>query len=794
MEEPSVKYILLRDRIVERIVDKMCFSLGLKKFEPMKVLRGELLEGVPEAEQPTDLPKVAVVGIERKSLRLECRMEDMTRLSEEEANFLLAISSLEERYQTSIVKKRLAFGRQLFPGCAVFVKVERISKVLPGVVWYKGELPPNLGTWFGVEILDERLGTGCGKRMGFLKFVCKRDYALFVPVETVIPEKYFDENLEQATGQEAQEQSEQINEEELDVISLDFESVPTGTSKESVRKLRRTNSMTSAEIKIMVAAGESSKTDSQEFIEKQRLMLREFVRHKSLPDHQDNYVIIQDEEGKDSAENSHFKGGHFQSIPPDDCGQTGTSRRKTLGKQQQSQDLGSQLSSLREKPRDDNEPEKSLLHRLREMEQQVTQLRAELQGKESEKASLLREKQEQHDRLQKQLQEKHDQLVTFEAQVRKMEEQLTNVQGQLQTNHDLLEKSDALVRKKEEQVTFLQSQLLKKDGLLVNSGVQVRETTQQLTNVKGQLQEKDEEIAGLKNQVTIFERRLMTKNQEVIELEMSLSAAQQLALSERQRQESPDWVIIRDQIQLTNKCLGRGAWGSVVEGKYCGCAVAVKQIHDLILSPYNRRLFEREMDIASRCRHPCLLQFIGATNDEENPLFVTELMETSLRALIEQKSLARQPLSATDRSVISLDVARALNYLHQKQPSPIIHRDVSSANVLLWLQGDQWRAKVSDYGTANFKQQTMTAAPGAAIYSAPEALSKDQTVMVDVYSFGVLLCEMSIQEMPDPERREQQVALVTNRLTRALIRGCLKTQPEARPTMEEIIDELEQPV
>ncbi|PFX21234.1 putative serine/threonine-protein kinase drkD [Stylophora pistillata] len=630
--------------------------------------------------------------------------------------------------------------------------------------------------------------------MGFLKFVCKRDYALFVPVETVIPEKYFDENLEQATGQEAQEQSEQINEEELDVISLDFESVPTGTSKESVRKLRRTNSMTSAEIKIMVAAGESSKTDSQEFIEKQRLMLREFVRHKSLPDHQDNYVIIQDEEGKDSAENSHFKGGHFQSIPPDDCGQTGTSRRKTLGKQQQSQDLGSQLSSLREKPRDDNEPEKSLLHRLREMEQQVTQLRAELQGKESEKASLLREKQEQHDRLQKQLQEKHDQLVTFEAQVRKMEEQLTNVQGQLQTNHDLLEKSDALVRKKEEQVTFLQSQLLKKDGLLVNSGVQVRETTQQLTNVKGQLQEKDEEIAGLKNQVTIFERRLMTKNQEVIELEMSLSAAQQLALSERQRQESPDWVIIRDQIQLTNKCLGRGAWGSVVEGKYCGCAVAVKQIHDLILSPYNRRLFEREMDIASRCRHPCLLQFIGATNDEENPLFVTELMETSLRALIEQKSLARQPLSATDRSVISLDVARALNYLHQKQPSPIIHRDVSSANVLLWLQGDQWRAKVSDYGTANFKQQTMTAAPGAAIYSAPEALSKDQTVMVDVYSFGVLLCEMSIQEMPDPERREQQVALVTNRLTRALIRGCLKTQPEARPTMEEIIDELEQPV
>ena len=34
---------------------------------------------------------------------------------------------------------------------------------------------------------------------------------------------------------------------------------------------------------------------------------------------------------------------------------------------------------------------------------------------------------------------------------------------------------------------------------------------------------------------------------------------------------------------------------------------------------------------------------------------------------------------------------------------------------------------------------------------------------VDVYSFGVLLCEMSIRELPDPERREQQVAMVANR-------------------------------
>ena len=89
--------------------------------------------------------------------------------------------------------------------------------------------------------------------------------------------------------------------------------------------------------------------------------------------------------------------------------------------------------------------------------------------------------------------------------------------------------------------------------------------------------------------------------------------------------------------------------------------------------------------------------------------------------------MEQRPLSETEISVISLDVARALNYLHLKKPHPIIHRDVSSANVLLWRQGDQWRGKVSDYGTANFMQQIMTVAPGAIIYSAPEALSSNQT-------------------------------------------------------------------
>ena len=193
---------------------------------------------------------------------------------------------------------------------------------------------------------------------------------------------------------------------------------------------------------------------------------------------------------------------------------------------------------------------------------------------------------------------------------------------------------------------------------------QLREATQQLTSVQGQLQERD----GQLRQTT-----------------------QQLTNVQRQLQES-DGQLRQMTQQLSN-----------VQGQ----------------------MFEREMSIASKCRHPCLLQFIGATNDEGSPLFVTELMETSLRKLLEQRSL-----STAEVVVISLDVARALNYLHQKKPRPIIHRDISSANVLLWRQADQWRGKVSDYGAANFMQHTLSVCPGAAVYSAPEALTKKQTVKV----------------------------------------------------------------
>ena len=317
----------------------------------------------------------------------------------------------------------------------------------------------------------------------------------------------------------------------------------------------------------------------------------------------------------------------------------------------------------------------------------------------SELERQLKDFQQREKNFQRQLRDGQQREENLLRQFRELQEREQSSQRQLTESRQREQNLQRQLREVQEQEQISQRQLREFQQREENSQRQLRETRQQLRNCQ----------------------------EQVSELQLSLSTAQ-LTINEFRSQETRDWVITRDEIQITDKCLGRGGWGSVNEGTYCGCTVAVKQIHELILSPHNINLFEREMNIAAKCRHPHLLQFIGATKDEGTPLFATELMEKSLRTLLDQRQL-----SETEIAVISLDVALALNYLHQKKPEPIIHRDVSSANVLLWRQGEEWRGKVSDYGTANFIQQTMTVAPGAMIYSAPEALTSKQTVKVSFH-------------------------------------------------------------
>ena len=123
-------------------------------------------------------------------------------------------------------------------------------------------------------------------------------------------------------------------------------------------------------------------------------------------------------------------------------------------------------------------------------------------------------------------------------------------------------------------------------------------------------------------------------------------------------------------------------------------------------------------------RHPNLLQFIAAVFDENEdheqnpPYIITELLDTSLRSAYEKALLPSHSLLSIFR-----DTARALDYLHGRH-EPIIHRDVSSANILLKCQeGEKWITKLSDLGSANLAKEAYTMNEGARVYCAPEAFT-----------------------------------------------------------------------
>ena len=284
-------------------------------------------------------------------------------------------------------------------------------------------------------------------------------------------------------------------------------------------------------------------------------------------------------------------------------------------------------------------------------------------------------------------------------------------------------------------------------------------------------------------------RRAETAEERVQYVERSLAETRQsLRRSEERYQiSSTHWAVRREEIELTGPELGVGGWATVTVAKFRGAQVAVKRIHNQIITRHNIQLFQREMNIAARLCHPNLIQFIGATIEGEM-MIIMELMATSLRSQVETEEYFQPNLV----KAISLDVALGLNYLHLIQPESIVHRDISSANVLLEeLPHSKWRAKLTDYGSVNVVRQLRTENPGSPAYAAPEASNPHmQSFKMDIYSFGALILEMLTGRLPVPDQRPGLLCQVHHEQLLRLIRMCLSENPEDRPSASGIISEL----
>ena len=124
------------------------------------------------------------------------------------------------------------------------------------------------------------------------------------------------------------------------------------------------------------------------------------------------------------------------------------------------------------------------------------------------------------------------------------------------------------------------------------------------------------------------------------------------------RELGTQWVVQRQDIQLTDVELGRGGWGAVTVANFRGIQVAAKCLHEDLISDYYRDMFNREMNMAARLRHPNLVQFIGASV-EGHPIIITELMKTSLRAELKKGASCHfhQPRRSSSSQLPPLDAA-----------------------------------------------------------------------------------------------------------------------------------------
>ncbi|KAG9147470.1 hypothetical protein Leryth_007281 [Lithospermum erythrorhizon] len=188
--------------------------------------------------------------------------------------------------------------------------------------------------------------------------------------------------------------------------------------------------------------------------------------------------------------------------------------------------------------------------------------------------------------------------------------------------------------------------------------------------------------------------------------------------------------------------IGRGGWNRVYKGILPeGKAVAVKVMNS---SKERWDHFSQEVDIMTTLKHQSITPLLGICEEEKQLISVYDFFSKgNLEENLHGESADVLPWEV--RFNIAIRIAEALNYLHNNCPSPIIHRDVKSSNILLT---QDFEPTLSDFGLAipgPTKAAFLTECDvvGTFGYLAPEYFMYGKVSdKIDVYAFGVVLLEL----------------------------------------------------
>ena len=199
-----------------------------------------------------------------------------------------------------------------------------------------------------------------------------------------------------------------------------------------------------------------------------------------------------------------------------------------------------------------------------------------------------------------------------------------------------------------------------------------------------------------------------------------------------------------------------------------------------------------------------IIKFYGSIQSqmENKTTIVTELASISLYDYLQKIKVENKPLSTKRILIWALDGAHAIQHLHDND---IMHRDIKSPNFLIMKD---MTMKLCDFGISvpdGITTKTTGATNGTTRWKAPEVWDKKVSHKSDIFSFGAVMWEMIMCELPYHEYQteaELVMAIYVNKLPlgslpkscpeelKKLVAECRAREREERPTIEDIIRRL----
>jgi serine/threonine protein kinase len=194
--------------------------------------------------------------------------------------------------------------------------------------------------------------------------------------------------------------------------------------------------------------------------------------------------------------------------------------------------------------------------------------------------------------------------------------------------------------------------------------------------------------------------------------------------------------------------LGQGGMATVFKAYHAALDryVAIKVLHPAFLEdPSFLTRFQREARLVAKLEHPNIVPIYDYTEHEGRPYLVMKYIEgETLKA-----TLSRGLLSKEEVARVVDSVGTALAFAHK---SGILHRDIKPSNVLMAADGQIY---LSDFGLARIAQSGGSTLTSDMILGTPQYISPEQALGkkdldegTDIYSFGVLLYELTVGKVP----------------------------------------------